>query len=50
MERRKEGIFALVAALLVLATNVLEPQVSAALAVGLLILFALYEFLRKPKP
>lgn len=47
MERRIEGAFALVSALLVLLFAMWDPQVTVTVAVGLLILFALYEFLRK---
>ena len=44
---KTEGIFAIVATLLLLFTAMLNPLVSAGLAIGLLIFFAIYKFLKK---
>ncbi|MGI9519111.1 MAG: hypothetical protein ACR2NP_18815 [Pirellulaceae bacterium] len=40
--KRAEGILSIVAALLVLFTNMLDPMLSVALAVTLLVAFGLY--------
>jgi hypothetical protein len=43
MSNQTEGIFAILAALLVLFSAMLDPRVSAILAVGGLILFGVYK-------
>jgi 4-hydroxybenzoate polyprenyltransferase len=42
-----EGIFAIITILLLLFTAMLNPLISAGLAIGLLIVFAIYKFLKK---
>ncbi|MBK9054673.1 MAG: hypothetical protein IPL78_28330 [Chloroflexi bacterium] len=48
MNDRHEGTWSIIAALLVLFTAMLDPRISAALAVILLVVFALYKFAYKP--
>jgi len=48
MNDRHEGTWSIIAALLVLFTAILDPRISAALAVILLVVFALYKFAYKP--
>lgn len=44
-----ESIFAIVAALLVLFTAMLDPYISGGIAVALLVVLGIYEFVRKQK-
>jgi len=46
-KNKEEGIFAIAVTLLLLFTAMLNPLVSAGLAIGLLIVFAIYKFLKK---
>lgn len=48
MNERYEGTLSILAALLVLFSAMLDPRISAALAIILLIAFALYKFTYKP--
>ena len=48
MKERSEGTLSIIAAMLVLFTAMLDPSVSAILAVILLVAFALYKFAPKP--
>lgn len=47
MIERHEGTLSIIAALLVLFSAMLDPHISAALAVILLLVFALYKFTYK---
>ena len=44
---KNDGIFAVISALLVLFTAMIEPIYSAALAIILLITFSIYKFIKK---
>ena len=46
MSDRVEGTLSVIAALLVLFAAMVDPRVSAGLAVGLLIVYAVYKFVR----
>lgn len=50
MNERHEGTWSIIAALLVLFTAMLDPRIAAALAIFLLVAFALYKFAYKPNP
>jgi hypothetical protein len=47
MSNKNEGSLAIIAAMLVLFSAMLDPRVSAGLAVVLLICFAVYKLMRK---
>ena len=47
MNERNEGILSIIAALFVLFSAMLDPRISAALAVILLAVFALYKLMHK---
>ncbi len=44
---KQEGAFAVIAALLVLFTTMIDPLVSAGLAILLMIVFAIWKFTKK---
>jgi len=46
-DSKTEGTFAILAALLVLFTTMLDPIISASLAIGMMIIFALWKFFKK---
>jgi hypothetical protein len=46
-EDKTDGIFAMVAALLVLLTTMIDPIYSVALAVVLFVVFSIYKFAKK---
>lgn len=50
MNERHAGTWSIIAALLVLFTAMLDPRIAAALAIFLLVAFALYQFTYKPNP
>ncbi len=49
MSAKTEGTIAIVAALLVLFSAMLDPRISAGLAVVALLAFGVYRFAQKPK-
>jgi Co/Zn/Cd efflux system component len=46
-EDKADGIFAIIAALLVLFTNLIDPVYSVALAIILLVGFSIYKFVKR---
>lgn len=48
MNERHQGTLSIIAALLVLFSAMLDPRISAVLAIVLLLAFALYKFTHKP--
>jgi hypothetical protein len=46
-EDKADGIFAIISAMLVLFTTMINPLYSAALAIILLIIFSVYKFAKK---
>jgi Ca2+/Na+ antiporter len=49
LNERVEGTLSVIAALLVLFTAMIDPRVSAGLAVGLLVAFAVYKYVHGRK-
>lgn len=44
---RQEGTFAIIAAIIVLFSAMLDPQVSLIIAIAALVLFSMYSFMKK---